>query len=160
MMLDDESSDCTSMEMDERAATISPSPNKFEGLVAESKDGPCCTDAAPRPVNPALVSKETFDTLAAKSEEGPRFNEEVPFSTDDGLLAPSSPSILVMPNAHLSNIGLLPKDEDGDGRGCEPVMKIDSDLGVWLPPRPLEGGTPTRRVGGVLALAEDAASSV
>ena len=25
-------------------------------------------------------------------------------------------------------------------------------LGVWLPPRPLEGGTPTRRVGGVEAV--------
>jgi hypothetical protein len=76
------------------------------------------------------------------------------------LLGISCPAILDMPNAHLSNMGLLPKDEDGDGRGCDPVMKIDSDLGVWLPPRPLDGGTPTRRVGGVLALAEDTASSV
>jgi len=39
-MLDDESSDCTSMDMDE-AATISPSSKKFDGLVADSKDGPC-----------------------------------------------------------------------------------------------------------------------
>ena len=64
----------------------------------------------------------------------------------------------IMPSAHLSNIGLLLKDKDGDGRGCEPVMKIDSDLGVWLPPWPLEGGTPTRHIGGVLAVAKDAAT--
>ena len=37
---------------------------------------------------------------------------------------------------------------------------MDSDRGVWLPPRPLEGGTPTSRVGGVLTLAKDVASSV
>lgn len=66
-----------------------------------------------------------------------------------------SPSILVMPNASLSNTGLLPKDEeDGDGSGCDPVMKMDSERGVWLPPRPLEGGTPMSREGGEVALAE------
>ena len=37
---------------------------------------------------------------------------------------------------------------------------MDSDRGVWFPPRPLEGGTPTSRVGGVLTLAKDVASSV
>ena len=37
---------------------------------------------------------------------------------------------------------------------------MDSDRGVWFPPRPLEGGTPTSRVGGVLTLANDVASSV
>ena len=37
---------------------------------------------------------------------------------------------------------------------------MDSDRGVWFPPRPLEGGTPTNRVGGVLTLANDVASSV
>ena len=31
-------------------------------------------------------------------------------------------------------------------------MNTDSDLGVWFPPRPLEGGTPTRRVGGAFAI--------
>jgi hypothetical protein len=36
---------------------------------------------------------------------------------------------------------------------------MDSDRGVWFPPRPLEGGTPTSR-GGALALADDVASSV
>ena len=48
-------------------------------------------------------------------------------------------SILLMPKAHLSRAGL----EEGEGRGCEPVMKTDSERGVWFPPRPLEGGTPT-----------------
>ena len=38
-------------------------------------------------------------------------------------------------------------------------MNTDSERGVWFPPRPLEGGTPTRRVGGVLAVAVEAASS-
>jgi len=80
-----------------------------------------------------------------------------PLSAEDGF-PDASPSIFDIPNAHLSSIGLLPNDEEGDGRGCEPVMKTDSDLGVWFPPRPFEGGTPTSRVGGVLALA-DAASS-
>jgi hypothetical protein len=68
----------------------------------------------------------------------------------------ASPSILLMPNASLSNLGLLPKDKDeeGDGSGCDPVMNIDSGRGVWLPPRPLEGGTPINREGGGVALEE------
>ena len=70
------------------------------------------------------------------------------------------PSILDVVKAHLSNMGLLPNDEEDDGRGCDPGMKTDSDHGVWFPTRPLDGGTPTSRVGGVLTLAEDVASSV
>lgn len=72
-----------------------------------------------------------------------------------------SPSILLMPNASLSNLGLLPNDmdEDGDGSGRDPVMRIDSERGVWLPPRPLEGGTPISREGGGVALAEAAVSA-
>ena len=38
-------------------------------------------------------------------------------------------------------------------------MNTDSERGVWFPPRPLEGGTPTSRVGGVLEVAMEAASS-
>ena len=73
----------------------------------------------------------------------------------------ASPSILLIPNASLSNLGLLPKDkeEDGDGSGCDPVMKTDSERGVWLPPRPLEGGTPINREGGGVVLAEAAISA-
>ena len=39
------------------------------------------------------------------------------------------------------------------------MMKTDSDLGVWLPPRPLEGGTPTSLVVGELAVLEEASSA-
>ena len=56
-------------------------------------------------------------------------------------------SNLVIPNAHLSNIGLLPKLLLGLGRGWLPVMNTLSLRGVWFPPRPLLGGTPIRRVG-------------
>ena len=45
---------------------------------------------------------------------------------------------------------LPPNDEPpelGDGRGCEPVIYTLSERGVWLPPRPLEGGTPVSFVG-------------
>jgi hypothetical protein len=62
-----------------------------------------------------------------------------------GLL-PDSPSILLMVNAHLSTMGLVPNEEEGEGSGCEFVMNIDSDRGVWFPPRPFEGGTPTSLV--------------
>ena len=33
-------------------------------------------------------------------------------------------------------------------------MKTDSDRGVWLPPRPREGGTPMSLVGGGVADAD------
>jgi hypothetical protein len=78
---------------------------------------------------------------------------------DEGFPSEPSPSILLMVNANLSNMGLEPKEEDGDGRGCEPVMNTDSERGVWLPPRPFEGGTPTSLVGGERACCEEAASS-
>ncbi len=66
------------------------------------------------------------------------------------------PSILLIPNAQRSSIGEAPWEEEGEGRGCEPVIKTESGRGVWLPPRPREGGTPTSLVGGVpLAEAEE-----
>ena len=55
-------------------------------------------------------------------------------------------------------MGEAPWEEEGEGRGCEPVIKTESGRGVWLPPRPREGGTPTSLVGGV-PLAEADASS-
>lgn len=69
-------------------------------------------------------------------------------------LAP--PSILLIPKAQRSSMGEVP---EGEGRGCEPVIKTESGRGVWLPPRPREGGTPTSLVGGV-PLAEAEASSL
>ena len=62
-------------------------------------------------------------------------------------------------NAQRSRCVDDPYDELGDGSGCEPVMNTDSDRGVWFPPRPREGGTPTSRVGGGVADADCAASS-
>jgi len=49
-------------------------------------------------------------------------------------------------------MGLLPNEEEGDGRGWEPVMR-------WTPIEASAACTPTRRVGGVLALEDDAANS-
>ena len=51
-----------------------------------------------------------------------------PLPADPGLLP--SPSILLIPNANLSNMGLDPNDPDGDGSGCELCMDIDSERGV------------------------------
>jgi len=150
------------MNMFDEVGSLSPKVFIFDrlgGFVAERSDGPWCPPA-PRPTKPSRVSKETFPTSATKSVDIARWvKDERPLSTDIDLLLFSCPSIFDMPNAHLSNIGLLPKDEDGDGRGWDPVIKMDSDLGVWFPPRPFDGGTPTRRVGGVLAVAQEVASS-
>lgn len=102
---------------------------------------------------PRIQAAKSFECLP------PRFIV-MPLSADVDSF-PSSPSILDIPKAHLSSMGLEPNDDDGDGRGWDPMMNTDSERGIWLPlpPRPLEGGTPTRRVGGVLALAMEAASS-
>ena len=78
---------------------------------------------------------------------------------EPGLLTLSPPSILLIPNAQRSRCVVEPYEELGDGRGWDPVMKIDSARGVWFPPRPREGGTPTSRVGGGVADADCAASS-
>lgn len=78
--------------------------------------------------------------------------ESLPSSTSGSRLPAPDPdpdpdpgfSILLIPNAHLSNMGLLPKLELGLGKGCELCML--TSRGVWFPPRPLEGGTPTSLV--------------
>ena len=67
------------------------------------------------------------------------------------------PSILLMPKAQRSSMGEAPWEEEGEGRGCDSVIKTESGRGVWLPPRPREGGTPTSLVGGV-PLVEEASS--
>lgn len=73
------------------------------------------------------------------------------------ITPPSALLIRLIPKPHLSipPPGLLPpppapapKLLEGEGSGCEPVMKTDSERGVWLPPRPREGGTPTSLVVG------------
>lgn len=74
------------------------------------------------------------------------------------LAVASELSILLMCKYNLSIIGLDPND-DGEGNGCDPVMKTDSERGVWLPPLPFDGGTPTSFVGGPNAFADEAASS-
>ena len=60
-----------------------------------------------------------------------------------------------MANPQRSIPGLEPYELDGLGSGCEPVMKMDSERGVWFPPRPREGGTPTNLdgLGALLGLA-------
>ena len=75
------------------------------------------------------------------------------------LAVVSEPSILLMCKYNLSIIGLEPND-DGDGNGWDPVMKTDSERGVWLPPLPFDGGTPTSFVGGARAWADEVAISV
>ena len=60
-----------------------------------------------------------------------------PYSLEAPLFAPSSAlSILDMPKAHLSNMGLEPRLLLGLGNGCDPVMKMTSFLGVCVPPLP------------------------
>lgn len=113
-------------------------------------------------LRPAEVSNETLPTSAARSVDGPRL--EALGLRLDRFLSPklddsSAVSILLMPKAHLSSMGLEPKEEEGEGSGWEPVMYTDSERGVWLPPRPLEGGTPTSFVGGEEALTELASSA-
>ena len=76
-----------------------------------------------------------------------------------GPLAPPASSILLIPNAQRSRCYVDPNDEEGDGSGCDPVMNTDSDRGVWFPPRPRDGGTPTSRVGGGVCEADCAWSS-
>jgi hypothetical protein len=75
------------------------------------------------------------------------------------VLAP--PSILLMPKAQRSSTDEEAWEDEGEGRGWELVIKTDSGRGVWLPPRPRDGGTPTSLVGGGggVPLAEAEASS-
>ncbi len=55
----------------------------------------------------------------------------------------SSASILLILNAQRSRPGLDTKLLLRLGSGCEPVMNTLSLRGVWFPPRPFDGGTPT-----------------
>lgn len=128
----------------------------------ESNDGPAAGlgfDFSPN----GDVSRDTPDIRsAACSVESARLSSGRTASalpTDAGPLTPPSPSILLIPNDQRSRCDVEPKDDDGEGNGCEPVMNTDSERGVWFPPRPREGGTPTRRVGGGVADADWAASS-
>lgn len=45
----------------------------------------------------------------------------------------------------------------GDDKGWEPVMRMLSALGVWVPPRPWDGGTPTILVGTAAGLVSSSA---
>ena len=148
------------------------------GACCESNDGPGCR---PLPVSGRVFSPNGDDSSvtldmrsAACSVESARFSllpdspappSSLPAPDFTLLLLPTlpgplvAPSILLMPNAQRSKCELEPKEDDGDGSGCEPVMNTDSERGVWLPPRPRDGGTPTSRVGGGVCDADCAASS-
>jgi hypothetical protein len=65
--------------------------------------------------------------------------------TEPGLLP--SPSILLIPNASLSYIGLEPNKEEGSG--WELYIEMDSEHGgTLIPPSTFfDGGTPMRLVG-------------
>jgi hypothetical protein len=75
-------------------------------------------------------------------------------STEPGLL-PSS-SILLIPNASLSNIGLEPNGEGGSG--WELCIEMDSEREVWFPSRSFDGGTSTSLVGRDAGFEADLAS--
>jgi hypothetical protein len=64
--------------------------------------------------------------------------------TEPGLLP--SPSILLIPNASLSKIGLEPNKEDGSS--WELCIEMDSEREVWFPSRSFDGGTSTSLVDG------------
>jgi hypothetical protein len=116
----------------------------FVSACCVSSDGPggCagCGELAFSP-NPS-VSSETFENAsAARSAESIFFLLSLSIglrtgaiisgaaapapASDEGLLLGASVvsfSILLMLKDHLSSMVLLPKDEDGEGRGWEPVM--------------------------------------
>lgn len=148
------------------------------GACCDSSDGPACFPfpASGRVFSPnGDESSVTFDIRsAAASAESARLSAPLPrFSlaselrdltfvellTLAGPLAPPLSSILLIPKPQRSRWDVEPNEDDGEGSGCEPVMNTDSDRGVWFPPRPREGGTPMRRVGGGVCEADCAVSS-
>jgi hypothetical protein len=74
--------------------------------------------------------------------------------TEPGLLLSSS--ILLIPNASLSNIRLEPNGEGGSG--WELCIEMDSEREVWFPSRSFDGGTSTNLVGGDAGFEADLAS--
>ena len=76
-------------------------------------------------------STETFGSAIDPAAEPP-VETAVDLGTEPRTEADALfvPSILLIPNAHLSNMGLEPYDDPGEGRGCEPVINTLSDLGV------------------------------
>ena len=83
--------------------------------------------------------------LSSRSSPPSAFAPVLP--TEPGLLP--SPSIILVPKVKLSNNGIEPYEEDGDGSGWELRIEIDSGRRVWFRPRPFDSGTPTSLVGGV-----------
>jgi len=74
-------------------------------------------DGPPAP-EPEAVAVLWSAAAAADVDEPPGPRSESPLS------------MRLMPKAHLSNIGLEPRLLEGEGSGCEPVMKMPSRLGV------------------------------
>jgi hypothetical protein len=122
--------------------------NPFESIDMLDKRSAASSVSFPLPTSPVARS---FISLLVSLGMAPAL------PTEPGLLP--SPSILLIPKANLSNIGLEPYEEDGDGRGWELCIEIDSERGVWFPPRPFDGGTPTSLIGGDAGLDADIASS-
>jgi hypothetical protein len=120
--------------------------NRFESIDVFDKRSAASSVSFPLPTSPAARS---FISLLVYLGIAPAL------PTEPGLLP--FPSILLIPRANLSNIGLEPHEEDGDGRGWELCIEIDSECGVWFPPRPF--GTPTSLVGGDAGFDADMASS-
>jgi hypothetical protein len=129
--------------------------NPFESI--DMFDKRSAASSVSFPLLPAPVPAASFISPAFISLRVSLPTAAPALPTDPGLLP--SPSILLIPNASLSNIGLDPNDEEGDGSGWELCIEMDSERGVWFPPRPFEGGTPTSLVGGEAGLEADIASS-
>lgn len=99
------------------------------GAIWVSSDGPggCAGCGVAILLNPG--SNDTFEMRSmAMSVESVLFSKpkEAAPDPDDPSLEPepydpglevASPSILLIPNANLSSMGLLPNDDDGDGSG-------------------------------------------
>jgi hypothetical protein len=118
--------------------------NPFESMdMADNRAAASSLSSEPPPPPTSFTSPDlSFISLLVSLDMGT--TPELP--ADPGLLP--SPSILLIPNASLSNMGLDPNDPDGEGSGWELCMDMDSERGVWLPPRPFDGGTPTSLVRG------------
>ena len=147
-----------------------PRSGESSGASAEwFREGACCDSNDGRvdeaggllflsPIDGGDMSSETLDRPSVAASVEP----DLSFSLwDADLFVPCPLLILLMPKDNLSIAIVELKEEDGEGSGWEPVMQIDSERGVWLPPLPFEGGTPTNRVGGAgLAVGTDISASI
>jgi hypothetical protein len=135
----------------------------FLGACCDSSEGPADEVVGGllflSPIGGGDMSSDTLDNPLVAASVEPDLSFSL-WGTD--LLVARSLSILLITKDNLSSavVELNEDDGDGDGSGREP-MRMDSGRGVWLPPLPFEGGTPTKRVGGAgLAAAEACSISI